>query len=257
MAGLESIDRPCNRCGERLDPGAFYCASCGTPVHAGPREARVTLEFRGTTSQAYVWVPWWILLSLLVIPAGWGTASLSRWYVRNLWFSDGTEAWFEGTGGQIWWYFVIRGALSAVANFIPILAVASTVASVFVDPWIDLAITRWFVRGSRLSSGTRPGFTGTYWPFLAFYVLLALSLFTIIGWAWVMSAFMRWICRNLAIGAKQAVFVGSGWEFLWRGIASILCSIPIVTIPWAWVWFMKWFTRCVVFEDGAALGARA
>lgn len=248
MAGAENIPRSCVRCGERLEPGAFFCGGCGTRVPAVRGDGRLTLEFMGTTSQAYIWVTWWILLSALVLPAGWGVASLSRWYVRNVQFSDGAEAWFEGTGGQIWWYFVIQGVLSVLGSYFRPLSLAS----IFVDAWVSLAVLRWFTRNSRMSSGNRATFTGTYWPFLGFNVLLLFSFFTIIGWAWVLSGFMMWACRNLTIGPWQGVFVGSGWEFLWRGVAAILGSLPILTIPWMWVWFMKWLTRCVVFEDRAA-----
>ena len=247
MEGRESRARFCATCGERLDPDALFCAACGAHVGAGQPGGWVTLEFRGTVSQAYVWIPWWILLSLLVIPAGWGVASLSRWYLRNLWFSDGTEAWFEGSGGQIWWYFVVQGVFGAIGSFVPFLGLAS----LFVDAWVDFVVLHWFSANSRLSNGTRPSFTGRYWPYFGFYLLLVLSVFTIIGWAWVLSAMARWICRNLTIGSRQVVFVGSGWGFLWRGIAATLGSLPIVTLPWAWVWFMRWLTRSVVIEGTA------
>ena len=245
VGGRATGARFCAGCGARLDPDALFCAACGLLAGAGPREGRVTLEFRGTASQAYIWIPWWILLSLLVIPAGWGVASLSRWYLRNLRFSDGTEAWFEGSGGQIWWYFVLQGVLGIIGSFVPFLGLAS----LFVDAWVDFVVLRWFSQNSRLSNGTRPSFRGTYWTYLGYYLLLVLSFLTIIGWAWIMSAIMRWICRNLTIGSRQVVFVGTGFGFLWRGIAATLGSLPIVTIPWVWVWFMRWLTRSVVIED--------
>ncbi|MCE2404069.1 MAG: zinc ribbon domain-containing protein [Dehalococcoidia bacterium] len=248
MAGAENIPGPCTRCGETLEPGAFFCGNCGTGVTATPGDGRVTLQFMGTTSQAYVWVTWLILLSLVIVPTGWGVASLSRWYVRNVWFSDGTQAWFEGTGGQIWWYFVVQGIVSILGRLYPVLVLVS----IFIDPWVNLVVLRWFAQHSRLSSGERTEFTGTYWPLLGLSVLLVLSIFTIIGWAWVLSRLMGWICQNLNIGPRQGVFVGNGLGFLWRGIAMILASLPIVTIPWAWLWFTKWLTRCVVFQDRSA-----
>ena len=254
-AGAEYTPGPCARCGEKLEPGASFCGNCGTRVAPVPGDGRVTLQFMGTTSQAYVWVTWLVLLSLLIIPTGWGVASLSQWYVRNVRFSDGTYAWFEGNGSQIWWYFVVQGLLSFLGNYFRLLPL--TLASIFVDAWVNLMVLRWFARNSRLSTGERPGFTGTYWPLLAFSVLLVLSFFTIIGWAWVLSGLMGWICQNLHIGSKQGLFVGNGLAFLWRGVVAILASLPIVTIPWAWLWFAKWLTRCVVFEDRAAPAVHA
>ena len=89
-------------------------------------------------------------------------------------------------------------------------------------------------------------FDGTYWPLLGWDLLLGLSFFSIIGWAWVMSAIMRWICRNIYMGRDQVVFVGSGWGFLWRGFVAMLGSILIITIPWLWVWYIRWIARNIV-----------
>ena len=60
------------------------------------------IEFTGTGFQALGWGLLAVLLSLFVIPAAWGAVALYRWFVRNLSFSDGTKASFEGRGGQVW-----------------------------------------------------------------------------------------------------------------------------------------------------------
>lgn len=151
---------------------------------------------------------------------------------RRLWFSDGTEAWFEGTSGQVWWCFVIQGVLGIIVSFVPVLGLASP----FVDARVDFVVLRWFSKNSRLNNGTRPSFTGTYWTYLGYYLLLlVIPFFTIVGCAQVMSAIMRWICQNLTIGSRQVVFVNSGWGFLWRDIAVTLGSLHIVTLSWVWV----------------------
>ena len=235
----------CAQCGTGLSPGDFFCSGCGTPVPGGRHEGWVTLEFRGTVSQAYIWVTWFVLLSLLVIPTGWGIASLARWYVRNLGFSDGSRAWFEGTGWQIWWYYVVLGVLGVLRRYYLVVFLPS----IFAEAWVNLTVLRWFVGNTRLSSGAGARFTGSYWPFLGFSVLLTLSIFTIIGWAWVLAGFMEWICRHLFIGDRQGAFHGSALHLLWRGFAALLGSLPIVTIPWMWVWFVKWLTGRVAFRE--------
>ena len=45
---------------------------------------------------------------------------------------------------------------------------------------------------------------------------LRISVITIIGWAWVYAAQMRWICRNIEGTRREIVFNGTGLEFLWR-----------------------------------------
>ena len=93
---------------------------------------------------------------------------------------------------------------------------------------------------------------GGYWPFLGYSLLFAISIYSIIGWAWVATAFIRWICRNISIPGQELVFVGKGWDALWRGFAAILGSLLIITIPWLWVWFVRWIMRNIIWLRPAA-----
>lgn len=89
------------------------------------------IKFTGTGFQALGWGLLAVLLSLLVIPAAWGAVALYRWFVRNLSFSDGTQASFEGRGEQVWGYF----AIAALLGYVPQLsrAVEDPTASLFVS----------------------------------------------------------------------------------------------------------------------------
>jgi hypothetical protein len=40
------------------------------------------------------------------------------------------------------------------------------------------------------------------------------SIITIIGWAWVYAAEMRWICRNIQGARRRVVFEGTGLQYL-------------------------------------------
>ena len=114
---------------------------------------RRRIEFTGTGFQALGWGLLAVLLSLLIIPAAWGAVALYRWFVRNLSFSDGTNASFEGRDGQVWGYFVIGMLL----GFVPQLsrAVEDPAASLFISIGLPilllpisaaiwLRIVRWF-----------------------------------------------------------------------------------------------------------------
>ena len=79
------------------------------------------IEFKGTGFQALGWSLLAVVMSLFVIPAAWGAVALYRWFVRNLSFSDGTQASFEGRGGQVWSYFVIVMLLGFVGFCSPIV----------------------------------------------------------------------------------------------------------------------------------------
>jgi hypothetical protein len=77
--------------------------------------------------------------------------------VRNLVFSDGTKASFEGRGGEIWFYFVIAavlGFLPQLSNLLPedqqlgaILAIMLVLVPVSVAIW--LKILRWIFSSTR------------------------------------------------------------------------------------------------------------
>jgi hypothetical protein len=74
---------------------------------------------------------------------------------------------------------------------------------------------------------------------------------TIIGWAWVLKFFLRWVCRNIS-GTVNFDFVGTGWGILWRIIVVILASIFVIPIPWLLRWFTVWLLAQVRVENLAA-----
>ena len=94
--------------------------------------------------------------------------------------------------------------------------------------WLFL---KWFV-ANFASNGQSLGlsFSGSVWAYLGWTILAAVSIITIIGWAWVYVAWMRWFCRNIQGTRREVLFIGSGLEFLWRaivaGFASLFCRHP-------------------------------
>ena len=69
---------------------------------------------------------------------------------------------------------------------------------------------------------------------------MVFSVITIIGWAWVYTAQMRWICRNIQGTRRQVVFHGAGLEYLWRVIVALLLGSLIIPIPWVARWLLNW-----------------
>jgi len=216
------------------------------------------VEFTGTGFEALGWGLLATLLSLLIIPAAWGVVALYRWFVRNLSFSDGTNATFEGKGEQVWGYF----AIAMLLGFVPQLsrAVEDPAASLLIalglpilllpiSAAIWLRIIRWFFSNIRLSCGTSLNFNGNYGPYLGWMLLVSLSVFTIIGWAWALVAMLRWICRSIEAGQNHLEFVGDGWGLLWRSILAALASILIIPIPWVWLWVIRWVTGNMVIKQ--------
>ena len=258
MAQESGDQRFCTNCGNPLVPEATFCSSCGTPV-GQPETATVTippsfgegpvnLGFAGTGLQALGYGLWAAILMILIIPYGWGVSVLSGWYVNNLAFSDGRTATFTGRGSQIW-YYVFLILLTSLLNVIPVIG---GIIGWLVSFRLQLGLVRWFFSHIELSTGQSPRFEGSYWPFVGWYILWAVSFITIIGWAWVASAGMRWLCRNVDMGAEERLeFVGSGLEFLWRGIVVVMGSIFIITIPWLAVWYLRWITSNILIQPRA------
>jgi hypothetical protein len=109
--------------------------------------------------------------------------------------------------------------------------------------WIALywLFIRWFV--ANLASNGQPlslSFAGSFWAYLGWNILAALSIITIIGWAWVDTAMIRWFCRNIQGTRHQIVFKGTGLEYLWRAIVTAIASAFIIPIPWVVRWLAGW-----------------
>ena len=83
-------------------------------------------------------------------------------------------------------------------------------------------------------------------------ILAALSILTIIGWAWVYVAQMRWFCRNIQGTRREVVFIGTGLEFLWRALVAGLACLLIIPIPWMYRWMTQWLASQTVLNERGA-----
>ena len=216
------------------------------------------IRFTGTGFQALGWGLYYILLFIPIIPAAWGAAALYRWLTRNLSFDDDTKAFFEGQGGQVWGYF----ALSMLLGYVPLLfnlaedtttisyiSIGLSILMLPISAAIGIRIVRWLIANIKFSDGTNLNFKGSYAPYLGWLLLNSLSVFTVIGWAWVSVAFLRWVCRNIEADSNEIEFVGSGWGLLWRSVLAGLASLFIIPIPWIWLWVFRWGIRNIVIRQ--------
>ena len=81
---------------------------------------------------------------------------------------------------------------------------------------------RWFV--ANISSNGQPlglRFSGSFWGYLGWNLLAFVSVITIIGWAWVYTAQIRWMCRHIEGTRREVVFNATGLEFLWRSVVTL------------------------------------
>lgn len=82
-----------------------------------------------------------------------------------------------------------------------------------IGPWLPLVILpvqayffyviiSWFTQNVHPSSGTALSFHRSWFALIGWWLLSLLSVFTIIGWAWVYSAMGRWYGQNIQSGGN-------------------------------------------------------
>jgi hypothetical protein len=176
---------------------------------------------------------------LFIIPVPWLVVMYCRWTVSRVQVPQHRQLDFTGKPLDLWWF------LAAVA-----LAIAVEVAGIhslnilmlLVQVALYWFFLKWFV--ANISADGQPlafAFRGSFWTYLGWYLLTIISVITIIGWAWVTAAWIRWICRHIDGTRREAVFNGSGWEILWRTVVFSLLAGLIIPIPWVLAWYTRWF----------------
>ena len=184
---------------------------------------------------------------LLVIPAPWAITYFYQWFIAHLRLPRVTRLEFTGAPGDKWLLCIILalgGYIGALKN--PVFQLVP----LFLQPYLSLLLIRWVV--DKLTADGRPlplRFTGGYWRFFGWYLLIALSMFTIVGWAWVVAANMRWVCRKVEGTHTQVTFTGTGLEILWRTLVFVFSAIVILPIPWTFHWYTRWFMRQFSLES--------
>jgi hypothetical protein len=197
-----------------------------------------------------VWGLFWRFLvnalgGLLVVPAPWTNTMFYRFLCAHTWLPDGRRLTFNGKAGDIWYVFVGVSALSLisilVAFEIPRLSLVSRIVSISSTIGLLFFIFRWICAKVGSEDGSvKIAFTGGFWGYVGWNLLVYVSVFTIIGWAWALKYMMRWICRSIS-GTVGFEFVGGAGAILWRTLVTALASILLIPIPWVMRWYMVWF----------------
>lgn len=194
-----------------------------------------------------------VIGQVVVIPAPWVVIAYYRWLTPKFNVPGRPNLAFTGQVGEIW-YVIIGLALLGYAGIVDNRLQLIAIPLQAVLSWM---LMRWAF--SHLSSNGQPlpiAFEGSVWGFIGFQLLMVISLFTVIGWAWVITFWMRWICRNIAGTRREVVFNGSGLQVLWRTIVMGLLFILIIPIPWVLRWYAQWYvSQIALVERGAYANA--
>ena len=189
-----------------------------------------------------VWALLWrgfvlAISELAVIPLPWVAPIFIRWFAERIELPGGQRIGFVGKAEDIWWVFILYALVAVVGiAYQPV-----QLLGIPVQAFLLLLIQRWLVANITWEGQKQPlRFAGGFWPLLGWSVLLPLSVLSIIGWAWVATAWARWTCRHIEGSSRELVFTASGFDYLWRALVFAFTAIFIIPIPWTVRWFARW-----------------
>lgn len=192
-----------------------------------------------------------ILGAIFILPLPWILVSNLKWLTSRTRVPGRSDLGFTGEPMSILSYYL--GGVVAIIVLHIIGGRSTNFLSFLIEIALGWAALRWFF--ANLSSGGQPlglSFSGSYWMYLGWNLLGALSTLTIIGWAWVYTAQTRWVYRNVDGTHREIVFKASGLEYLWRTLVCVIASAFIIPIPWVARWMMSWLaSQTVLVERGA------
>jgi hypothetical protein len=188
----------------------------------------------------FTWRSLLLLLGLiLVVPAPWVIVWYVKWLVSRVYVPGRPNLSFTGQPLTIaaWYFGAIVLAICVALSGVKWLSNLMSVAQIALY-WLFLR----YLVANLASNGQLLGlsFSGSLWAYLGWTILTVVSIITIIGWAWVYAAEMRWICRNIQGARRRVVFEGTGLQYLWRLIVVAIASGFIVPIPWVFRWIVHW-----------------
>lgn len=201
---------------------------------------------------------WYI--SILGIPVGW--LYTYRWMFRNVVLPSGTKVSFTGTVGQAYWFFLATAVLALLKRYDPtsveffnqgpilvwIAAVGWSFALLVGQALVYRDLYEWTCTNVAFSSGAHLTFKGRDWPYIWWTIALILSIFTIVGWAWVETAFLRWQLKNTDATGHRLTFRGGGLSLLWRTMLALVASFAILPIPWMVACLYRWVIESIDAE---------
>jgi hypothetical protein len=221
--------------GPVASPGGQYA---GSQYVAGNHDGDGSLSFEPGLWELLGWGLVYGIGILLVIPAPWAATAFYRWIAPHVNVPGRPNLAFNGQVGDIWYVFVGIGLLSYAGRGGDLVHLIAFVGQAYLS-WM---IIRW-IAGNLSSNGQRLpiAFNGSAVNYIGWHVLLAISSITIIGWAWVVTAWMRWNCRNIDGTHREILFNATGLEMLWRTLVFVLACVFIIPIPWMLRWYSKWY----------------
>ena len=200
----------------------------------------------------------WII-SILGIP--FGVRYMYRWAARNIELPMGTRIAFAGSVADLYAYGIgflvisIMDRSTRDEGYSWGFRITLWIALIVLQAIISREYYKWMWRNLAFTSGIRVTFIGRLLPYIGWAVLVGFSFFTIIGWAWAMTAFLRWQFKHTNVPGYRLSFRGRGVDVLWRSLVGLAGMLAIIPIPWVVAWVARWYVHCVEAERTEISGA--
>ncbi|THD46691.1 MAG: DUF4339 domain-containing protein [Bradyrhizobium sp.] len=175
---------------------------------------------------------------VFIIPMPWVVVMYCQWIVSCVHVPGRPNLTFTGRPVTLMWYFAALALIIGVAFAGPQWLNNLMLIVQIVLYWL---LIKWFV--ANISSNGQPlglSFSGSFWGYLGWNILAFVSVITIVGWAWVYTAQIRWMCRHIEGTRREVVFDATGLAFLWRSLVTFIACAFVIPIPWVMRWFIGW-----------------
>ncbi|WP_315702321.1 MULTISPECIES: DUF4339 domain-containing protein [unclassified Bradyrhizobium] len=247
MAGWERADHIPGLVSDIADHPAGSVPSSGAAgIAEGPLSAE--LELWPFLGRALLFV----IGTAFVIPAPWTATYFYRYVIERIRAPSRSALGFTGQPLDIWYVFIGMGVLIYVGpSNRPVVELLVMVAQVLLS-WL---VVRWMVSNIIVDGQPIGRFEGSVLTYVGWHVLMIISAITIIGWAWVITAWMRWICRNIQGTRREIIFTASGLEMLWRTVLFAIGCVLIIPIPWVLRWYTQWYVSQFALVSRASIPA--
>jgi hypothetical protein len=187
---------------------------------------------------------------LLVIPAPWVAVNFYQWIISRLRVPQRPSLAFTGEVGDIWYVFVAL-ALSAYVGRLDLYFLQYLIIP--VQAYLSWMTVRWIASNISSNGQRLPiSFDGPALTYVGWHVLLIISAITIVGWAWVTTALVRWMCKNVSGTHREIVFNATGLEMLWRTLVFAVGCAFLIPIPWVLRWYTNWYVSQFELVGAAA-----
>jgi len=180
-----------------------------------------------------------IIGTALIVPAPWVATDFYRWLVSKVRVPRRPNVAFTGRPLDIWYVFVLFGVLA----FAPLSGIKhSGLLLIPLQAALSWFALRWIVANISSNGQHLPlRFSGSVWIYVGWSVLFYASFLSLIGWAFVLTAWIRWICAHVEGTRRRLEFNAKGLEMCWRTLAFSIACVFLIPIPWALGWYYRWF----------------